>query len=409
MPDKLFGKDRDGHIKRPMNAFMVWAKIHRPTLAKANPTANNSEISVQLGLEWSKLNEEQKKPYYEEAQKIKKKHIEEFPGWVYQPKIGKKKHFHQVNSTVSSTLPSHRNMSNYEPVYQYSDPSYSMMIPVVTNVGEGAAPVQELPQSFQNLTSNTMISTSVGNSAQIPVQCYQVNVQQLAPVQPQEMYPAVSVPNSGQTHIIQQPPVVPVGSNIHYMSNQSSMQSVYYIPDNALQSQYGSQAYSRPHVPPPPSLPQPHTYQPNNFGHQDYSGASAHFSFHHNYYVPTPQYFPSSNCHFNNPPFSYRNPPASVPNYSGYYENHFQKYENVVSAVSMDHASHGYNDDGAHKFENMEMASFYYCESQEPVPHIQQMDIGQTGNYSVFASELSSQIQLVNEADNEEAQVPIHL
>lgn len=63
-----------------MNAFMVWARIHRPALAKANPAANNAEISVQLGLEWNKLTEEQKKPYYDEAQKIKEKHREEFPG-----------------------------------------------------------------------------------------------------------------------------------------------------------------------------------------------------------------------------------------------------------------------------------------------------------------------------------------
>lgn len=80
MPDTPFGKDKSGHVKRPMNAFMVWARIHRPALARANPKANNAEISVQLGLEWSKLTEEQKQPYYDEAHKIKQKHREEFPG-----------------------------------------------------------------------------------------------------------------------------------------------------------------------------------------------------------------------------------------------------------------------------------------------------------------------------------------
>ena len=80
IPDTPFSKDRNGHVKRPMNAFMVWARIHRPALAKANPAANNAEICVQLGLEWNKLSEEQKKPYYDEAQKIKEKHREEFPG-----------------------------------------------------------------------------------------------------------------------------------------------------------------------------------------------------------------------------------------------------------------------------------------------------------------------------------------
>lgn len=72
--------DRNGYIKRPMNAFMVWARIHRPALSKANPTANNADISVQLGIEWSTLTEEEKRPYYVEARKLKDKHRQEFPG-----------------------------------------------------------------------------------------------------------------------------------------------------------------------------------------------------------------------------------------------------------------------------------------------------------------------------------------
>ncbi|KAJ7406179.1 hypothetical protein WISP_135318 [Willisornis vidua] len=80
MPDTPFSKTKSGRVKRPMNAFMVWARIHRAAVAKANPGASNAEISVQLGLEWSKLTEEQKQPYYEEANKIKLRHREEFPG-----------------------------------------------------------------------------------------------------------------------------------------------------------------------------------------------------------------------------------------------------------------------------------------------------------------------------------------
>lgn len=80
MPDTPFSKTKSGRVKRPMNAFMVWARIHRAAVAKANPGANNAEISVQLGMEWSKLTEEQKQPYYEEANKIKLRHREEFPG-----------------------------------------------------------------------------------------------------------------------------------------------------------------------------------------------------------------------------------------------------------------------------------------------------------------------------------------
>lgn len=73
-------KNSSGYIKRPMNAFMVWSRIHRAAMSKANANATNADISVQLGHEWSKLSEEQKKPYYEEAYKLKHKHSQEFPG-----------------------------------------------------------------------------------------------------------------------------------------------------------------------------------------------------------------------------------------------------------------------------------------------------------------------------------------
>ena len=41
--------NRNGNVKRPMNAFMVWARLYRPFLANEYPNANNSEISIRLG------------------------------------------------------------------------------------------------------------------------------------------------------------------------------------------------------------------------------------------------------------------------------------------------------------------------------------------------------------------------
>ncbi|KAI8486590.1 hypothetical protein Bbelb_355650 [Branchiostoma belcheri] len=82
-------KDKD-HIRRPMNAFMIFSKRHRALVHQRHPNQDNRTVSKILGEWWYALGPREKQKYHDLAFQVKEAHFKAHPDWKWCNKERKK-------------------------------------------------------------------------------------------------------------------------------------------------------------------------------------------------------------------------------------------------------------------------------------------------------------------------------
>ncbi|XP_053546917.1 protein capicua homolog isoform X2 [Bombina bombina] len=93
-------KREKDHIRRPMNAFMIFSKRHRALVHQRHPNQDNRTVSKILGEWWYALGTREKQKYHDLAFQVKEAHFKAHPDWKWCNKDRKKS-----SSDVKQVIP----------------------------------------------------------------------------------------------------------------------------------------------------------------------------------------------------------------------------------------------------------------------------------------------------------------
>eukprot|EP00094_Tigriopus_californicus_P009888 TCALIF_09534-PB protein Name:"Similar to Sox14 Putative transcription factor SOX-14 (Drosophila melanogaster)" AED:0.19 eAED:0.19 QI:0/0/0.5/1/0/0.5/2/40/349 len=149
-------KHPPNHIKRPMNAFMVWSQMERRKIIEVTPDKHNAEISKELGRRWKLLTAEARQPFIDEADRLRLLHQKEYPDYKYKPK---KKPKGQTEHGLGQVNEKSRNLKRrYR--RQRKEVNEKSAIEFLTHEGDDAPSPPALPLSVTQL--NARVPTSPG-------------------------------------------------------------------------------------------------------------------------------------------------------------------------------------------------------------------------------------------------------
>lgn len=152
-------KKRINRIKRPMNAFMVFSQLERRKIVQLAPDMHNAEISKYLGARWKRLSEIERRPFIDEAERLKMLHLREYPDYKYKPRKRAKK---GSSPPPSSGLPQHTSSPMDTTDTSSEDgPSKGSLLPGMNRLDENLS--TSIENDFDENSSSALLSNTLAS------------------------------------------------------------------------------------------------------------------------------------------------------------------------------------------------------------------------------------------------------
>ncbi|XP_077353900.1 transcription factor 7-like 1-B isoform X2 [Festucalex cinctus] len=156
------GGDRKvkGHIKKPLNAFMLFMRDERPKVVAQCQVKESATINQILGQRWHSLSKDEQAKYYELARKERLLHSQLYPGWSARDNYGKKKKRKKSKSEIhpdaAAPPPKRTHLSRPHAVSHLShthlsqaSPASSVDSPATPTAAALASPAAPVPTSTE--------------------------------------------------------------------------------------------------------------------------------------------------------------------------------------------------------------------------------------------------------------------
>jgi hypothetical protein len=143
-------KDKE-KIRRPPNAFIIFANEWRRNIAAQNPGEKSKQISTRLGAMWKSLRYDEREQYMAMARKLDAEHKKKYPDYVYCPKVARvQKALREEARNLKRRIVKSHKMNTAPPDTGISHKA-SKQVHVKVFYGTVSPRMKELPAISQNL------------------------------------------------------------------------------------------------------------------------------------------------------------------------------------------------------------------------------------------------------------------